>query len=186
MRRLLATLLTAGLLAAPAFAGQFFVGFDIGSGDLDIDGEIAPGFDLSLGADNVVIGHLAGGYEFDSGLFIAGGYEEFDSVQLFGFSDDVEITAFKVGIGYAVPAADRFRVFGQLGLNRWDLKARESIVFNPGPEETANTDGSDLYIEIGGEFAINDAFRLNLIYNHNNYDIGDSSVFRFGFRYFVE
>ncbi len=173
------------LLAGGAEAGAPFIGFEIGAGDLDIGNvEISPEFDLRAGSDdNTIVTSLNGGYEFDNGLILTGATATTDRVSFLGLSDAIEVNVYKFGVGFGAEAAERFRVHGTIGLAFWELDARESFFFNPGPEATGSIDGEDPYIDFGGEFLFSDRLSLMFLYNYNDYSFGDATAFRVGLRF---
>lgn len=184
MRGRIITSLVLLALSTTAWAGSPFVGFDLGFGDLDISEiTVSPGFDLNSAADGTAIYHVTGGYEFDNGFVIIGAFEEFESISLFGFGDAIELKALKLGAGFAAPMAERFRLTGTVGLASWDLEARESFLFNPGPEATGGLDDTDFYFDIGFEWLVNDQVRVPITFNYNDYDFGDSIAWRAGIRF---
>lgn len=170
------------LASAPAWSGGF-VGLDVGGGDLDIDNvSVAPDFELTSVSDSAATFHVTAGYEFDNGFRISAGYEEMDSIEFLGLGESVELEAFKFGIGFWPSASRRFRAGGAIGIASWDLEARESILFNPGPEATGGLDDTDIYFDLGIEWVINDTFRMPLTFTYNDYDFGDATILRIGVR----
>jgi len=182
MPRLIAVFIVSTLFSAPAWSGGF-VGLDFGGGDLDIDEiSVAPDFRLTSISDTAGVFHVTVGYEFDNGLHLFGGYEELDSIEFLGLGESVELEAYKLGAGFSLPASKRFRAGGNIGMAWWDLEARESILFNPGPEATGGIDDTDIFFDVGIEWVISDAFRMPLTFNYNDYDFGDATIWRIGLR----
>ena len=182
MLRRIAVFVLATLTGTPALAGVF-VGLDLGAGDLDVDNvSVAPDFELTSVSDTATSFHVTTGYEFDNGFYVLGAYEEMDSIEFLGLGDSVELEAFKLGAGFSLPASKRFRAGGTIGLASWDLEARESILFNPGPEATGGLDDTDIYFDFGIEWVISETFRMPLMFNYNDYDFGDATIWRIGVR----
>ena len=182
MRRAIAVFVVSTLVSAPAWSGGF-IGLDFGAGDLDIDDiSVAPDFQLTSLSDTAAVFHVTIGYEFDNGFRVLGGYEEMDSIEFLGLGDSVDLEAFKLGAGFSLPASKRFRAGGAVGIASWDLEARESILFNPGPEATGGLDDTDFYFDLGIEWVISEAFRVPFTFNYNDYDFGDSTIWRIGVR----
>ncbi len=175
-------ILLALLISAPAWAGGF-IGLDVGYGDLDIDNvSVAPDFELNSVSDSASIFQVSAGYEFNNGVQLLAAYEEVDSLEFLGLGESVDLEAFKFGVGFWRAASKRFRAGGAFGIASWDLEARESILFNPGPEATGGLDDTDIYFDLGIEWVINDTFRMPLIFNYNDYDFGDATTWRIGVR----
>ena len=182
MLRTLAVFVLAALFSTPAWSGGF-VGLDVGAGNLDVDNiSFAPDFELTSVSDTASAFHVTAGYEFAGGFRLSGAYEEMDSIEFLGIGQSVDLKAFKLGAGFSLPASKRFRAGGAIGLASWDLEARESILFNPGPEATGGLDGTDLYFDLGIEWVISEAFRMPFTFNYNDYDFGHATVWRIGVR----
>jgi len=168
--------------STPAWS-DVFIGLDIGGGDLDIDNiSVAPDFELTSLSDSAAAFHATVGYEFDNGFHIVAGFDEIDSIEFLGLGESIELEALKLGAGYSAPISNRFRAGGTIGLASWDLEARESILFNPGPEATGGLDDTDFYFDFGIEWVINETFRMPLTFNYNDYDFGDAMIWSIGVR----
>lgn len=171
------------MLAGSPARSEVFMGLDVGAGDLDIDNvSVAPDFELFSVSDTATTYQVLAGYEFDNGFHVVGGFEEMDSIEFFGLGDQVELEALKLGVGFSTPASKHFRAGGTVGVASWDLEARESILFNPGPEATGGLDDTDVYFDIGVEWVINETFRVPLTFSYNDYDFGDATTWRIGIR----
>lgn len=182
MPRVIAVFVLATLVSMPADS-EFFVGLETGGGDMDIDRvSVAPDFELNSVSDSAGAYHLSVGYEFENGLRLVGGYDELDSIEFLGLGETVELEAFKFGVGFMTPVSKRFRAGGTIGMASWDLEARESILFNPGPEATGGLDDTDFYLDLGLEWVINETFRMPFTFNYNHYDFGEATIWRLGVR----
>lgn len=182
MLRAIAVFVLVTLFSTPAWSGGF-IGLDVGAGDLDVDNvSVAPDFELNSASDTTTAFHVTAGYEFDNGFHVSGSYEEMDSIEFLSLGQSVELEAFKFGAGFSLPASKRFRAGGTIGIASWDLKARESILFNPGPEATGSLDDTDFYFDLGIEWVISEAFRIPFAFNYNDYDFGDATIWRIGVR----
>jgi hypothetical protein len=182
MIRHIAVLVLATLTCAPAWS-DVFIGLDLGAGDLDIDNiSVAPDFELTSVSDSAASFHATVGYEFDNGFRVLAAFEDVDSFDLLGLGDSVDLKALKFGVGYSQPISKRFRAGGNIGIASWDLEARESILFNPGPEATGGLDDTDIYFDLAIEWVINETFRMPLTFTYNDYDFGDSSSWSIGVR----
>ena len=110
------------------------------------------------------------------------GYEDMESFELLNLGDVVELQALKLGAGFSMSASKRIRAGGTIGIASWDLDARESFLFNPGPEATGGLDDTDIYFDLGIEWVISETFRVPLTFNYNDYDFGDAAIWRIGVR----
>lgn len=182
MLRTITVFVLTTMISTPAWSGVF-VGLDVGGGDLDVDGiSVAPDFELTSVSDTASAFHVTAGYEFDNGFHLSGSYEEMDSIEFLGLGESVELEALKLGAGFSLPASKRFRARGTIGIASWDLEARESILFNPGPEATGGLDDTDIYLDLGIEWVISETFRVPFTFNYNDYDFGDATIWRIGLR----
>lgn len=182
MHRFVAVLLFAALFS-PVAKSEIFAGLDVGAGDLDIDNiSVAPDFDIISSSDSVTTYHVTAGYEFESGFRVVVGFEEVESIEFLGIGDSIDLEAFKFGAGFWMTDSNPFRVGGTIGIASWDLEARESILFNPGPEATGGLDDTDIYYELGIEWVISETFRMPLTFTYNDYDFGEATIWRIGLR----
>ena len=92
-------------------------------------------------------------------------------------------TRYPSGVLYTRNSQDGFTFANDsIGIASWNLEARESILFNPGPEATGGLDDTDIYFDFGIEWVITETFRVPLTFNYNNYDFGDTNIWRIGVR----
>ena len=182
MTRYIAALVLVTLACTPAWSDAF-IGLDLGAGDLDVNNvSVAPDFELTSISDSATSFHATVGYEFDNGFHVLAGFEDLESIEFLGIGDSIELEALKFGVGYSQPISKRFRAGGTIGIASWDLEARESILFNPGPEATGGLDDTDIYFDLAIEWVISETFRMPLTFNYNDYDFGDATTWRIGVR----
>ncbi len=170
-------------MSAPAHAEGFFLGFSGGGGDVDIDEPIFSSgdpfsFDNDVGA---VVADLFAGYEFANDWFVEVSLQGYDNAAI--FNDNFELSIVEAGVGYYFPSESKFRFFVGGGLAFWDLEARESFVFNPGPEEQVSLDGTDIFVEGGGEYRFNDWFRMGLTLSRTQVDFGAAQSIELTFKF---
>lgn len=105
----------AALLSAPAFAGDFYAGADLGRTRINVDGT---NFTATGGS-------IYGGYQLNSNIAFEAGYRGFgNSTETFsGVRVKVEGSALQASALYSVPLSNEFSLFGRLGLNRVEAKA---------------------------------------------------------------
>ena len=96
------------------------------------------------------------------------------------------MSATKLGVGYRLKTNESFSFLAKAGVSFWDLDVEEGFFLNPGPELGGGSDGTDLFIEVGGEFRIGERFGITLIHSRDSYDVGDSSATRIGVRYYFD
>jgi len=182
MHNRIAVFVLATLTSAPVWSDGF-VGLDLGAGNLDVNNvSVAPDFELTSVSDSSAAFHATAGYEFDNGFHVMVGFEQMESIEFLGLGDSIELEALKLGAGYSQPVSKRFRAGGTIGIASWDLEARESILFNPGPEATGGLDDTDIYFDLGIEWVISETFRMPPTFTYNDFDFGDATNWRIGVR----
>lgn len=170
-------ILFAGALPSANAEGPFF-GLSSGMADADITGAIfVDGDSVSAGADDALLtGGVFGGYEWDNGVFVEASYHGYANLTAVFFADAIEIEAVRTVVGYYLPSDSKLHVLGKFGVNFWNVEARESFAFNPGPEETASLDGTDLFAEVGVEYRFTDRWRAGLAISYSDFDIGSATA----------
>lgn len=180
MKRKLLPLLAASQIgfATCAHADGFFLALGVGAGDVSVDGSVfSSGQSFSFDGDSeVIVGELLAGYEFANDLFVEIAVQGYDTLSFLGLGDILDLDTIRAGVGGYLPSDSRLRLFGKAGLTFWDLTARESFVFNPGPEERTKRDGTDLFVEAGAEFRFTESFRLGLSVEYANLEFGSSNA----------
>ncbi|MEL6868718.1 MAG: outer membrane beta-barrel protein [Pseudomonadota bacterium] len=167
--------IVASLQTANAEEG-LFVAVGIGGADVDYDGPLFASddpveFDSS---SSLLAGEILVGYEFANDLFVEIGERGYASFNL-GLGDQISLSAIRTGLGYSWSSESRLGIVTKAGLAFWDLRARESFLFNPGPEEQTRQQGTDLFLEAGVEFRFTDAFRMGLSWEYVAVDFGGAS-----------
>ncbi len=172
-------------MSASAHAEGFFLGFSLGGGDADIDVPIfSSGDEFSFDNESgVLAADVFAGYEFSNDVFIEVSLQGYDNFNVTLFDDDLELSVVEVGVGYYFPSESKLRFFAGGGLAIWDLEARESLVFNPGPEEEVGLDGTDFFIEGGTEYRFNDWFRMGVTLSHSELDFGSAQSIELTFKF---
>jgi OOP family OmpA-OmpF porin len=128
MRKLKMVFIAAVALAASAAAqAQFYVGGNVGLGRVDVDCSDIPD------CDKTAVGFKAyGGYRFDNGWAVEGGYFDWGKATASdsGLSLDVKSTGFGVGLAYFLPLTEQWTgVFRFGGMqNRGRLDATDGTV----------------------------------------------------------
>lgn len=154
----------------------FYLGVAAGIGDLDIDQSSFPNatFVIDDISGDVVVGEVSGGYHFANDLTVDVSFEGYSSFDVFPIVDVIDYSTFRVGGGYHFPSAGRISAFIKAGVSFWEVDFKESIFLNPGPEETASRDGTDLYLQLGAEIQIGSTFATRLSYDVANPAFGDT------------
>lgn len=171
----LCALLCAVSLSASADPGPYF-GVGYGLGDLDIDQSSFPGAEFAVGdvSGDVAMAEFSGGYRFENNFTVdvaVNGYSSFDFLLI---GDVIDLSMVKLGGGYHFPSTTRLSGFVKGGVAFWDLQFKESFFLNPGPEETASRNGTNAFIEFGGEVRLWNRAALRLSYDVGSYDFGDA------------
>ncbi len=177
-----ALLLITSLAHAEA---DFYLGLGLGGGDVDLNGDVSGSGDfdtVDLGGERALTGEVTSGVQFNPGWLAELSIVDYENLSLL-LVDSVSYDAVRLGIGYAPQPTGRFGFVGKIGIAFWDLELRESPLFNSGSEATFNTDGEDLYLQVGGEFHATDRWRIGAAYDYSDADFGDVSALRLNTRY---
>lgn len=181
----LSALLLNLVAVSPVWAEGGFLSLELGKGTIDVDRPSELPFTPtgSSEADTPAFS-IGGGYYFPSGLYLDIAFTELDTVTLFLIPDAFELTAVKLGVGYAIPASSSLNFLVKTGVAFWKFDTSESPLFNPGPEASKKFTGTDLFFEFGGEYKIGQRFRISLTHTRDQFDIGDASATRLGIKFF--
>ncbi|MDJ0701549.1 MAG: outer membrane beta-barrel protein [Woeseiaceae bacterium] len=175
------------LIASPcAFAdANVYLGLGLGVGDIDLSGDVSGSgeFDTAaLGGENALVAEFKFGVQLSSGWLAEISFDDYESVSLL-LVDSVDYDAVRFGAGYSSPSANPFGFSARIGLAFWDLELRESPLFNPGSEARFETDGEDLYLQIGGEFHAADNWRIGLDFDYSDTDFGTVRALKINTRF---
>jgi len=118
MKKLMA-LAMAAAFAAPAFAGDFYAGADIGRNRFSQDG-------VSFNKTGLAV---FGGYKMNDTISLEAGYRSLlkESASQGSVSASVDLYALQFSGVFSAPVSNEFSVFGRLGLNslRGDVKIKD-------------------------------------------------------------
>ena len=99
-----------------------------------------------------------------------------ENIDLFGLTEDTELSEVQLLVGYSFKVSDRLRIVPAIGRSKWKLSSQEGRAFNPGPEESLVTRGFDLTYRLGIDFPVTDLFYLSFAYNRSDYEFGDANT----------
>ena len=132
-----------GVASAMAFTGPawaqdtgFYAGLSFGQSSVDVD---CTGF--SSCDDSDTAWKVFGGYQFNRNFAVEFGYTDLGeaSASAPGASATAESTAFEVSAVGMLPLADRFSIFGRIGLHMSDTDARATLGSVSGSTSESNT-----------------------------------------------
>lgn len=116
MKKMMAVAMAAAL-AAPAFAGDYYAGADIGRNRFSAEG-------VSLNRTGIAV---FGGYKLNETVAIEAGYRSLinDTYRNANGSADIKLYALQLSGVFSMPVATDFTLYGRLGLNnvRGSVKA---------------------------------------------------------------
>lgn len=166
---------------------RVILGIELGSSSLDLDPDITIGSDvpsLEEKIDNNGIGvtYLVG-YRWENNLVVETNLSFASNNFLFEGTDFYETTEGKLMLGYSFQLAKHLRIVPLIGVSRWEVDLQEGLIFNPGPEQRDEFDGTDLTYKFSLEFPFNNGFALSLSYSNTNIDIGTAEMTQLGFKY---
>ncbi len=171
-------------VSSNAAAGDYFISFEFGSGDVSVDqDQLAPQLDLQDLENVLFAGYI--GYHFDSNVELEFGFSASDTADFLGIdlSDSLNLDETKASIGYRLYLADRFYITPKIGVGFWRVEAEEGIFLNPGPEFVEKQNGEGIFAGFDAAVEFSDHFGAYFGFVSNDYDFGDSHAFRFGLRY---
>ncbi len=172
-------------LTSTAAAEGLFLGVEAGLADADL-GDVAifsDGSTVTVGSDDAILtGGLSARYSWSNDVFVEVGYQSYESLSVVLLTDAVELETIRAAVGYYLPGDSRLRVMGKAGVSFWELQARESLVFTPGPEEETTLDGSDLFAEVGLEYRFTERSRAGLSLSYQGLDDGSATSLNLSFR----
>ena len=183
MKKYLVCLLI-NLLALPTLANES--GFNFGA-ELGIDRlEIDNAFSLrgsAVEADTLSLSTSVG-YQWKNHFLIEAGVSVGTGDLFFGTFDDYKNIKLEALIGYSFHLSDRFIIEPKIGKADWELKAKEGIFLNPGPEEERTFEGTDNIWQVNVKFSVSRNVNLNLSHEQHDADYGEFQSTRFGVNIF--
>lgn len=165
-----------------AAADNIRLGGGIGDANIDLKQEYTFD-DPDVGKDAAAWGFYAG-YAFSNNLFVEFGFEEVvDAVLFKNASDNVGLFSIDFSIGYTFNTNNGFYIEPKLGYSDWTLESKEGALFNPGPEETKEIEGRDIFGELAIGYRFAKVFGMSVSYKRMNPNFGtyDSTRLNFDF-----
>lgn len=170
MKKMMAVAMAAAL-AAPAFAGDFYVGADLGRSSIKGGSDYVNGVKVSVADGNGTAVNLYGGYKLNETVSFEAGYRTLGSVtaSALGANVDVKANALQISAVAFLPVSSDFSVFGRVGVNRVSLEASYKGV--------SNTDHTTkALVGFGGRYAINKEVGLRAEYQKQAADVSSLTV----------
>ena len=182
MNRTIVSLAVLALTYVDTNANELFIGVELGRGGVEVETNgLEP---IVLSDEDTFLEGLIVGYRFDAGGIAELAYSDSDSDGLLGLSDSLNLGEIRLSGGYAIALGERFSLAPKIGISFWSLEGSEGIFLNPGPEETRELDGEDVFFELTGGFEITQRWGLFLSHSRGNYDFGDANATKLGGRFY--
>jgi OOP family OmpA-OmpF porin len=146
-----AVALAAGLVSAPAFAQNWYVGFGAGIGNLGKTGQDITGLTNATIDDSDKTYTIRGGYRFHPNLAVELGYYDLGKYTFSGRSGSIDVSGSAKAKSYGIslvgiaPVAQNFELYARLGIEESELKANAN---------TANLTASDSERQTGATYGI--------------------------------
>lgn len=172
-----------------AYAQGFYLAGHVGQSKIDIDGDLNRSLQSSFSqfssnVDDEDTGYkLLLGYRFNPYLSIEGGYGDYGKANVdvnsripaATIKGDFETTAWLVDVVGTWPVADRFSVYGKVGMARWEVKTNFTTSILNGPVLTGGEKetGQDFKWALGA--AYNFTKNLSLRLEYEQFEAGDSN-----------
>ena len=124
MKKLMAIALAAAW-AAPAFAGDFYAGADIGRDKIDGFSQSVNGTLITMQDWKAATYALFGGYTINENLALEVGYRSLGkgSATVLGKTAEMKSSALQLSLVASVPVAQDISLYGRLGVNRIKVTA---------------------------------------------------------------
>jgi len=152
-----------------------FFGVELVRSDLDISNEFL--IEPEVNPDDTGFGIAARiGYRWSSNWQIEARGVMSENIDLFGLTDDTELSEVQLLVGYSFKISKYLRLVPAVGRSKWKLTTQEGRAFNPGPETSMVRRGFDLTYRLGVDFPVNDLFYLSFSYNRSDYVFGDADT----------
>lgn len=180
--------LIAILLAAssPLVAqdAHIILGIEVGRSSLDLDRELEINIDPEALDDRGLSATYSAAYEWENNFLVEGSLA-FSGNGLFtlGLADFYKTSEARLMVGYGIELSEHVRLVPAIGLSRWKAELQESAFFNPGPEDEANIDGTDLTYKISLEFPVSKGFMVSLSHGETKIDVGSLNMTQLGLKY---
>jgi len=160
---------------------KFVLGIALGSSSVNIDQNKIQ-TDVDFDDDGFGATYLVA-YRWGNNLVAEANLSHATNNFLFEGFDFYKTTELKLMLGYSFQLAQYLRIVPMLGVSKWDLDSQEGLVFNSGPEQRVEFDGTDLTYKLSLELPINDSFSLSLSYAKSHLDLGTSELSLVGLKF---
>ncbi len=158
--------------------GVFEIGLILGSSELSIDKQYTISQE-SFKTDALSIG-VELGYRSPKKYLIQTSFTSTADLDIFGISDNYHLYQWNTLVGYSFALSDKINFIPKIGFSRWELDAREGMLFNPGPELELEFKDTDVTYQLGLEFLIWNDLSLELAYENTKYNFGEIEIVNFG------
>jgi len=176
-----AFLLLTTSVFANAQEAEFILGLDLGRNSINIDQEFAI-IDTEFDSDGYSLGYVLG-YRWENNLVAEANIAYASNDSFFRAFDYYETSEIKLMLGYSFEIAEHLRIVPMLGFSRWELETKEGRLFNPGPEEQKEFDGTDLTYKVRMDFPVGQLVVLSLSYAKSELDASEIAITQFGIKF---
>ena len=157
--------------------GIWELGFILGATDVTISEQFT--FSNERESNVAVSAGLELAYRWPEGFHLETSYI-FSNDLDFGIVDSYDLSQFNILFGYSFKLSESVTFTPKVGFSSWDLHTREGALFNPGPEDRFEYDGTDFTYELDLEIPIGYDLTFNLGYENTDFDFGEISITNLG------
>jgi len=162
-------------------AGKISMMLEYGLGGMSVDSRTFEEQDFQPDSASYSSGIYVG-YQFDNHILLAGAVNSATNNIFWGAADSVSLYESGILIGYSFDLSPRWSIVPIVELSRWTLDAKEGAFLNPGPEEEASIDGSQLLGRVNLEARASDILKVQLSYRYGRYEFGQVQSTRLGLK----
>ncbi|MFL0805464.1 MAG: porin family protein [Agarilytica sp.] len=169
--------------AAKAEDGNFYLMAELGRGAVEFtDDYLIEEFD---GDEDFSSTNVVAGYNLDSNVLFTVNFNPAKGDKFSSLDDRYEFYQLGIAVGYKIELSDRFSLTPSLGYARWEVDAREGQFLNPGPEESVEKQGGDVFGRLEVGFRLNGLLGFNWSYVTADYDFGKIQSHHFGVKFTI-
>jgi hypothetical protein len=141
--------------------------FAIGKSDIELSDSYE--FEDNSAGDDAIYIDIHVGYVTDYILIIDLGFSTINDNYFFGAADNIRFESLEALLGYLFKH-DRLYIEPKIGFAQWELELEEDRIFNSGPEEKREDNGSDIFFMLTAGVRFTGVYGVSLSYKYQDFD----------------